>query len=60
MDKAKNLHMDRFGFIGENTLVFDAQYCIYLPSFLWSHSMWDLSSPIRDGTHIPCIENIES
>ena len=46
MDKAKNLHMDRFGFIGENIQY--TQYCICLPSFLWPHSMWDLSSPTGD------------
>ena len=60
MGKANNLHMGRFGFIGENTLVLDTQYCICLPSFLWPRGMLDLSSPTGDGTHIPCIGNIES
>ena len=24
------------------------------------HAMWDLSSPTRDGTHVPCIGSKES
>ena len=40
--------MDRFGFIGENTLVLDTQFCICLSSFLWPHGTWDLSSPTGD------------
>ena len=33
-------------------------FCFY-GLFIWSGSMWDLSSPTRDRTRVPCCGNME-
>jgi len=40
------------------SVVCASRVCVLSSCSAWaslSHSMWDLSSPVRDQTHIPCI-----
>ena len=40
---------------------FEVNINVFMCLFIFfDHSMWDLSSPTKDGTHIPCTGSVES